>query len=145
MDNTLMFNLGKYLSEDGDMVGDLARGLRVFPGLREARALGAAKWVRGETSFCLGNVVMSETVFVAVMKRLGADLLVCPRGRMVRLGVGDDHFYSRVDMAGVFRNIPFVNVGMAGRVPEAIPAEVRRGWRPEPVDMDVGKFVVCFI
>ena len=101
MDNTLMFNLGKYLSEDGDMVGDLARGLRVFPGLREARALGAAKWVRGETSFCLGNVVMSETVFVAVMKRLGADLLVCPRGRMVRLGVGDDHFYSRAHLPGI--------------------------------------------
>ena len=62
MDSTLMFDLGKYLTEDGDMVGDLARGLRVFPGLREARALGAAKWARGDTSFCVGNVVMSEGV-----------------------------------------------------------------------------------
>ena len=131
-----MFDLGRYLTNDGDMVGDLARGLRIFPGLREARALGAAKWVRGETSFCLGNVVMSEGVFVAMMRSLGAELSVCPQGQMSGRSRGR-RFYGAVDLEGALRHFPFVNVYLSGSKPTVISPEVRQSW--QPVEKDASK------
>ena len=80
---------------------------------------------------------MLEGVFIAVMRSLGAELSECPQGRISLIGVEGERFFGAVDLDGVFRNIPFVNVDMSGRKPTVISPEVRQSWRP--VDTEASK------